>query len=70
VRELLSSLLPWAGMGLIMTRLQETTVLCLFFRWLIIFALSWYPKTSAENRAFIQQTLIIKDLLYGGKSNE
>ncbi len=57
------------GMGLIMARLQETTehvvalsilvlnlrkVLCTFLRWLLIFALSWYPQMSEKNRAFVQ----------------
>ena len=57
------------GMGLIMTRLQETTehvvalsilalnlrkVLCAFLRWLLIFAFSWHPQISIENSVFVQ----------------
>jgi hypothetical protein len=56
------------GMGLIMTRLQETTehvvalsifvlnlrkVLCAFLRWLLIFAFLWYPQIPIKNSAFV-----------------
>ena len=57
------------GMGLIMTRLQETTehvvalsilvlnlrkVLCAFLRWLLIFVFSWLPQIPMKKSAFVQ----------------